>query len=68
MSLRLLEQDYDDYEIVVCDNAGSPATGEVIDEARSPRIRYHRVEEYRTARVRRGDPEVGFPPRLAIAR
>ena len=33
-----LEQDFDDYEIVVCDNCSSPATREVVEEAASPRI------------------------------
>jgi Glycosyl transferase family 2 len=40
-----LDQDFDDYEIVVCDNCGSPATREVVDEAASPRIRYLRSPE-----------------------
>ena len=39
-----LDQDFDDYEIVVCDNAGGGATREVVDAARSGRIRYHRSE------------------------
>src|SRR5438874_2101121 len=37
-----LEQDFDDYEIVVCDNFGSPATRQVVEECRSSRIRYVR--------------------------
>jgi glycosyltransferase involved in cell wall biosynthesis len=37
-----LEQDYDDYEVVVCDNCSSPATKAVIDHFASPRIVYHR--------------------------
>jgi hypothetical protein len=37
-----LEQDFDDYEVVVCDNFGSPATRQVVDECHSPRIRYIR--------------------------
>src|SRR5256885_12578411 len=39
-----LAQHFDDYEIVVCDNCGSSATREVIDEFRSPRIRYIRSD------------------------
>jgi glycosyltransferase involved in cell wall biosynthesis len=37
-----LEQDFDDYEVIVCDNFGTPATRQVVDECRSPRIRYVR--------------------------
>lgn len=37
-----LEQDYDDYEVVICDNCSSPATKAVIDHFASPRIVYHR--------------------------
>jgi glycosyltransferase involved in cell wall biosynthesis len=44
-SLRTcLDQDFDDYEIVVADNASSPATKQVVDEAASPRIRYLRSD------------------------
>ncbi|WP_019877479.1 glycosyltransferase family 2 protein [Sporichthya polymorpha] len=39
-----LAQDFDDYEIVVCDNHSSPATREVVDQADSPRIRYLRTD------------------------
>ena len=35
-----LEQDFEDYEIVVCDNSDSPATRELVAAATSPRIRY----------------------------
>jgi glycosyltransferase involved in cell wall biosynthesis len=38
-----LEQDYDDYEIIVCDNHGGPATRQVVDEAASPRVHYVRA-------------------------
>src|SRR5262245_30208092 len=44
-SLRTcLEQDFDDYEIVVCDNCSSTATRQVVDEADSPRVRYVRAD------------------------
>jgi len=39
-----LVQDFDDYEIVVCDNHGSPATRELVDGLASPRIRYIRSD------------------------
>jgi hypothetical protein len=39
-----LNQDYDDYEILVCDNAGSPATRQVVEEAAAPRLRYVRSD------------------------
>lgn len=38
-----LAQDFDDYEIIVCDNAGGPETKAVVDAANSPRIRYLRA-------------------------
>jgi glycosyltransferase involved in cell wall biosynthesis len=38
-----LEQDYDDYEVVVCDNHGGPATRQVVEEAAAPRVRYVRA-------------------------
>jgi FkbM family methyltransferase len=38
-----LTQDFDDYEVVVCDNHGSPATREVVDQLASGRIRYVRA-------------------------
>ncbi len=37
-----LDQEFDDYEIVVCDNCSSPATRDVVDSLASPRIVYHR--------------------------
>lgn len=37
-----LEQDHDDYEIVVCDNCGGPATRQVVDAFASPKIKYVR--------------------------
>ncbi len=40
-----LDQSFDDYEIIVSDNASSPATRAVIDEAASPRVRYVRSPE-----------------------
>jgi len=40
-----LEQDFDDYEIVVCDNCSTPATRAVVDDLASPRIRYVRSDE-----------------------
>lgn len=44
-SLRTcLDIDYDDYEIVVCDNCGSPATRQVVEEADSPRVVYVRSD------------------------
>jgi glycosyltransferase involved in cell wall biosynthesis len=39
-----LDQDFDDYEVIVFDNASGPATRAVVDEAASPRIAYHRSE------------------------
>jgi glycosyltransferase involved in cell wall biosynthesis len=38
-----LEQDFDDYEVVVCDNHSSPATREVVQSAASPLVRYVRA-------------------------
>jgi glycosyltransferase involved in cell wall biosynthesis len=40
-----LDQDFDDYEIIVCDNAGTPATRQVVDAANSARIVYLRAPE-----------------------
>jgi glycosyltransferase involved in cell wall biosynthesis len=40
-----LDQDFDDYEVIVSDNASSPATKAVVDEAASPRVRYVRTPE-----------------------
>jgi glycosyltransferase involved in cell wall biosynthesis len=43
-SLRtVLEQDFDSYEVVVCDNCSSPATREVVEAADSPNVRYVRA-------------------------
>jgi glycosyltransferase involved in cell wall biosynthesis len=39
-----LAQNFDDYEIIVCDNCGSPATRETIERLASPKIRYVRSE------------------------
>ncbi len=38
-----LDQDFDDYEVVVCDNHGSPATREVVEAFASPRVKYVRA-------------------------
>jgi glycosyltransferase involved in cell wall biosynthesis len=38
-----LAQDYDDYEIVVCDNFSSPETRQVVDDCASERIVYLRT-------------------------
>ena len=38
-----LDQDFDDYEILVCDNGTSEATRRVVDEAGSARVRYVRA-------------------------
>ena len=38
-----LDQHFDDYEVIVSDNASSPPTKAVVDEAASPRIRYVRT-------------------------
>jgi glycosyltransferase involved in cell wall biosynthesis len=40
-----LEQDFDDYEVIVCDNQGGPATREVVEEAASTRVRYVRAPQ-----------------------
>jgi glycosyltransferase involved in cell wall biosynthesis len=40
-----LEQNFADYEVVVCDNASSPATRQVVEQARSRRVRYVRSGE-----------------------
>ncbi len=38
-----LDQDFDSYEIVVCDNHSSPDTRAVVEAAASPRVRYVRA-------------------------
>jgi hypothetical protein len=38
-----LDQQFDDYEVVVSDNDGSPATKAVVDEAASAKVRYVRT-------------------------
>jgi hypothetical protein len=38
-----LDQHFDDYEVVVCDNGTTEATRQVVDEAASPRVRYLRT-------------------------
>jgi hypothetical protein len=38
-----LDQEFDDYEILVCDNGSSAATRQVVDEAGSGRVRYLRA-------------------------
>jgi glycosyltransferase involved in cell wall biosynthesis len=40
-----LDQDFEDYEVIVCDNHSSPATRQVVEEAASPRVRYVRAPE-----------------------
>jgi glycosyltransferase involved in cell wall biosynthesis len=40
-----LDQDFDDYEIVVCDNCSSPATRAAVERFPDARIRYHRSPE-----------------------
>src|SRR3954447_12576532 len=40
-----LRQDFDDYEVVVCDNYSSPATRELVEGLASPRIKYIRSEK-----------------------
>ncbi len=40
-----LDQDFDDYEIIVCDNHSSPATRQVVEECASSKIRYVRAAE-----------------------
>lgn len=39
-----LTQDYDNYEVIVCDNFSSPATRAVVERLASPRIVYHRAD------------------------
>jgi glycosyltransferase involved in cell wall biosynthesis len=39
-----LTQDFDDYEVVVCDNFSSPPTCQVVQGFTSPRIRYLRTD------------------------
>jgi glycosyltransferase involved in cell wall biosynthesis len=38
------EQDFDDYEVVVCDNCGSPATRRVVEDCGSAKVRYVRSD------------------------
>jgi glycosyltransferase involved in cell wall biosynthesis len=40
-----LDQNYDDYEVIVSDNNSSPDTRAVVDEAASSRVRYFRTRE-----------------------
>jgi glycosyltransferase involved in cell wall biosynthesis len=40
-----LNQSFDDYEIIVCDNHSSPPTRAVVDEAGSRKVRYVRAPE-----------------------
>jgi glycosyltransferase involved in cell wall biosynthesis len=40
-----LAQDFEDYEVVVCDNYSSASTKQVVDEFASPHIRYFRSEK-----------------------
>jgi hypothetical protein len=43
--LTCLDQDFDDYEVIVSDNQSSPATRAVVDEIASPKVRYVRTPE-----------------------
>ncbi|MBM3982195.1 MAG: glycosyltransferase family 2 protein [Planctomycetes bacterium] len=40
-----LDQDFDDYEVIVSDNHSSPATRAVVDEFASPKVGYVRTEK-----------------------
>ena len=40
-----LNQDFDDYEIIVSDNCSSPATREVVDAAGSEKVKYVRSDQ-----------------------
>lgn len=40
-----LVQNFDNYEVVICDNCSSPATAAVVNSFGSPRIVYHRSPE-----------------------
>jgi hypothetical protein len=40
-----LDQEFDNYEIIVSDNCSSPATKAVVDAAASPKVRYVRTAE-----------------------
>ena len=40
-----LASDFDDYEIVVCDNCSSPETRQVVEEAASRRVVYVRAQD-----------------------
>jgi hypothetical protein len=40
-----LDQNFDDYEVIVSDNFGSPATRELVDEVGSPKVRYFRTPQ-----------------------
>ena len=42
--LTILDQDFDDYEIVVHDNCSSPATREVVERHQSDKIKYFRSD------------------------
>ena len=39
-----LDQDYENYEVLVCDNFSSPETRSVIDSVNSPKVKYIRTE------------------------
>jgi glycosyltransferase involved in cell wall biosynthesis len=41
----VLEQDFDDYELVVCDDGSTDATPDLVRSYDDPRIRYRRFEE-----------------------
>src|SRR5580698_6500214 len=40
-----LNQNFDDYEVIVSDNGSIAATREVVDEAASPKVRYVKTPE-----------------------
>lgn len=40
-----VQQDFDDFEIVVCDNCGVPETAKVVRQFDDPRLRYIRAEK-----------------------
>jgi len=40
-----LDQAFDDYEVIVCDNASSPRTREIVESFDSPKLKYVRAPE-----------------------
>lgn len=41
----VLRQDFDDYELIICDNASTDATPEICQSYRDPRFQYKRFDE-----------------------